>query len=103
MAKSVFEQLYDDPQKAATYSAKADLMIVISQLIEKSGLSNTKAAELLGTPRSRVSELMNGKIDKISLDTLNAWLSVLSGGQLKMAVVATESAANPSDIVSTIN
>ena len=71
MAKSVFHSLYDDPKKAAVLAAKSDLALEIENLINKSCLNNTQVAELLGVPRSRVSELMNGKIDKISLDALS--------------------------------
>jgi predicted XRE-type DNA-binding protein len=89
MVKSVFYDLYDDPKEAAILAAKSDLMLQIEKLIKESGLNNTKTAELLDVPRSRVSELMNGKIDKISLDSLTAWLSVLSKGTLKVSVVET--------------
>lgn len=87
MAKSVFYKLYDDPKKAAVLSAKADLMMTIEGLIKKSGLNNTEAAEVLGVTRSRVSELMNGKLDKISLDALTGWLGILSEGQIKVRAV----------------
>ena len=89
MSKSAFVQLYDDPKKAAVLAAKSELMIAIESLINASGMNNTQAAEVLGVPRSRISELMNGKIDKISLDALTAWLSILSGGRLKVSAVAT--------------
>lgn len=87
MAKSVFHSLYDDPKKAAVLAAKSDLALEIENLINKSCLNNTQVAELLGVPRSRVSELMNGKIDKISLDALTAWVAILSNGQLRVSVV----------------
>ncbi|NQV69450.1 MAG: XRE family transcriptional regulator [Pseudohongiella sp.] len=94
MTKSVFYQLYDDPKKAAVLTAKSDLMMALEALIKKSGLNNTQAADLLGVPRSRVSELMNGKIDKISLDALTGWLGVLSEGQVKVGVVSSTTAAH---------
>lgn len=92
MAKSVFYQLYDDPKKAAVLTAKSDLMMTLEALIKKSGLNNTQAAALLGVPRSRVSELMNGKIDKILLDALTGWLGVLSEGRVKVSTVSTTTA-----------
>lgn len=102
MTKSAFHQLLDDPKKARTLAAKADLMIAIEQLIKRNGLNNTQAAKLLGTPRSRISELMNGKIDRISLDSLNIWLDKLSNGQLRLAVVPTKDAVNPASAVASI-
>ena len=89
MTKSVFYQLYDDPKKAAVMATKSDLMLQIEKLIKESGLNKTQAAELLGVNRHRVSELMNGKIDKISLDALTAWLCILSKGTLRVSVVKT--------------
>lgn len=87
MAKSVFYSLYDDPKKAAVFTAKSDLALELERLIKESGLNNTQAAGLLEVPRSRVSELMNGKLDKISLDALTAWVDILSEGQLRVSVV----------------
>jgi|GEM_PF-3959441 len=103
MVESAFTQLYQDPKLAAAYSAKADLMIVISHLITQNELSNTRAAEILGTQRSRVSELMNGKIDRISLDTLTAWLNILSEGKLKVSVVHTDLASSAAELVSSLS
>ena len=89
MAKSAFYELYDDPKKAAVLATKSDLLIAIEALVRKSGRNNTDIAEVLDVPRYRVSELMNGKIEKISLDAVTAWLSILSQNQLKVAVVET--------------
>tara|TARA_R110002073_G_scaffold9346_1_gene47949 strand:+ start:839 stop:1150 length:312 start_codon:yes stop_codon:yes gene_type:complete len=90
MSESVFFQLYDDPKKAAILAAKSELVLAIESLINASGMNNTQVAALLNVPRSRVSELMNGKIHKISLDALTAWVSVLSEGRLKVSAVAAD-------------
>ncbi|MBL4571833.1 MAG: XRE family transcriptional regulator [Gammaproteobacteria bacterium] len=94
MAKSVFYQLYENPQEAAILAAKADLMITIERLIKGSGFNNTQTAEFLSVPRSRISELMNGKIEKISLDALTGWVSVLSKGQIKVGTIISSTAAD---------
>ena len=101
MVKSVFYDLYDDPKEAAILTAKSDLTMHIEKLIKESGLNNTKTAELLGVQRSRVSELMNGKIDKISIDALVAWLSVLSNGALKISVVESNNAKGEKQVAAT--
>lgn len=38
--------------------------------IEKNGLTQAQAARLLGVTQPRISDLMRGKIDLFSLDTL---------------------------------
>jgi predicted XRE-type DNA-binding protein len=70
-------------------------MIAVQKLIANSGKNNSEIARELGVSRSRVSELMNGKIDRISLDALTEWLDYLSDGKLKVGVVATSSATKP--------
>ncbi|MEX2470458.1 MAG: XRE family transcriptional regulator [Pseudohongiellaceae bacterium] len=94
MAKSVFYDLYDDPKKAAVLDAKADLSIELEQLIIKSDLNYQEVATILGTQRPRVSQLMNGHIDRISLDTLTGWLAVLSEGRKKVGVITKPVSAN---------
>jgi predicted XRE-type DNA-binding protein len=103
MSESVFHQLYDDPDKATNYATKAELMIVIEHLIKRSGLNNSQVATLVGTQRSRISELMNGKIEKISLDSLNTWLAILSGGTLKMAVVPSDASVSAADTIASLS
>jgi predicted XRE-type DNA-binding protein len=45
-------------------------MIHLQQAIAKRGLKQAEAAKLLGVTQPRVSELMRGRIDLFSIDTL---------------------------------
>ena len=57
--------------------AKADLALAIRRRIEQRSLTQTQAAELLGTTQARVSELYNAKVMKMTFDRLLGFLSAL--------------------------
>jgi predicted XRE-type DNA-binding protein len=50
--------------------ARSTLMMELSSYIEGHGLTQAQAADLLGVTQPRVSDLVRGKIDLFSLDTL---------------------------------
>ncbi len=66
---SVFDDLFDG-QEAANLKVRAELMIAIEQWIHNSRLKQKDAAEILGIKQSRVSDLVNGKINKFTVDFL---------------------------------
>jgi predicted XRE-type DNA-binding protein len=70
VAKSVFYDITDDADEAANLTARSILMIAIEQRIQEEGWTQTVAAGKLGVSQPRVSDLVNGKIDKFSLDAL---------------------------------
>jgi len=45
-------------------------MIELTKLIETKGLTQAAAAEALGVTQPRASDLVRGKIDRFSVDTL---------------------------------
>ena len=57
--------------------AKAQLAHVIRRRILEYGLNQTRAAERLAITQARVSEIMNGKVGKMSYELLLGYLSVL--------------------------
>lgn len=67
---NIFTDLGFEPEEALHLKIRADLMIEISQLIEKRGLTQTDAAELLHVTQPRISDLVRGKIDRFSVDSL---------------------------------
>jgi predicted XRE-type DNA-binding protein len=70
MADSVFYDLADTPEDAANLTARGLLMVAIEQRIREEGWTQTEAAARLHVTQPRVSDLLNGKIDKFSLDAL---------------------------------
>jgi predicted XRE-type DNA-binding protein len=57
--------------------AKAKLAYAIRSRIHEYGLNQTQAADRLGITQARVSELMNGKISKMSYELLLDYLNAL--------------------------
>jgi predicted XRE-type DNA-binding protein len=70
MADSVFYDLAETPEEAANLTARGVLMIAIEQRITEEGWTQAEAAAHLHVTQPRVSDLLNGKITKFSLDAL---------------------------------
>jgi predicted XRE-type DNA-binding protein len=70
MADSVFYDLAETPDEAANLTARGLLMIAIEQRIREEGWTQAEAAARLHVTQPRVSDLLNGKIGKFSLDAL---------------------------------
>ena len=57
--------------------ARAQIMSRITEIIKERGLTQQKAAKLLGIPQSKISCLVNGKLSMFSLDFLFEILNAL--------------------------
>ena len=78
----MYQQLY---QNYSLDAIKQQLMSEIHQWIESSGLRQIDAAQILKITRPRVSDLVNGKIDKFSVDALIKLLE-RTGHQVMIAI-----------------
>ena len=67
---SVWDAIESTPINAASMKARSKLMMEISSVIEKNEMTQTEAAQLFGVTQPRISDLMRGKINLFSLDTL---------------------------------
>jgi len=67
---NVFRDLGFSGDEAEYLKARADLMVNLQKVITARGLKQAEAAELLGVTQPRVSDLMRGRIDLFSIDTL---------------------------------
>ncbi|MBS0508186.1 MAG: XRE family transcriptional regulator [Proteobacteria bacterium] len=67
---SVWDAIEDTPQEAASMRARAALMMNLTEVIRKQGMTQAQAAALFGVTQPRVSDLMRGKVNLFSLDTL---------------------------------
>ncbi len=67
---SVWDAIEDTPQEAASMKARSTLMMELSTVIQERGMTQVEAAALFGVTQPRVSDLMRGKINLFSLDTL---------------------------------
>ena len=67
---SVWDAIEDTPQAAASMKARSTLLMELANVIQKRGMTQAEAAELFGVTQPRISDLVRGKIDLFSLDTL---------------------------------
>ena len=67
---SVWDAIESTLINAASMKARSKLMMEISSVIEKNEMTQTEAAQLFGVTQPRISDLMRGKINLFSLDTL---------------------------------
>lgn len=56
--------------EAAHLLIRADLMIQLERVLKQRRLTQVQAAKLLGISQPRVSDLVRGRIDLFSIDTL---------------------------------
>jgi predicted XRE-type DNA-binding protein len=84
-AGNVFCDLAFQAGEAANLRLRADLMIQLRKMIEARKLTQAQAAQLLKVSQPRVSDLMRGKIDVFSIDTLVNMISH-AGGDVSLVV-----------------
>jgi predicted XRE-type DNA-binding protein len=67
---NVFEDLGFPREEAEHLRIRSALMATLGELIARRGWTQAKAAKVLGVSQPRVSDLIRGKIDLFSIDTL---------------------------------
>ncbi len=82
---NVFRDLGFSDDEAENLRVRSDLMISLSKLIEERGLTQVQAAKLLGVTQPRISDLMRGKIQLFSVDSLIEMLGH-AGAQVSVVV-----------------
>jgi predicted XRE-type DNA-binding protein len=65
-----FQDLGFDPLEAQHLRIRSDLMIRLSRFIATRQLTQKAAAGLFGVSQPRISDLVRGRIDRFSVDTL---------------------------------
>jgi len=74
---NVFRDIGFSEEESANLEARSRLMIVLEKEIRKLKLTQAQVAKMLGVKPPRISELLNGRIEKFSLDLLVLYLSRL--------------------------
>ena len=82
---NVFRDLGFPADEAEHLRIRSLLMIEVRKLIEARGLTQKQAAALFGVTQPRVSDLVRGKIDLFSIDTLVDMLSS-AGARVEIVV-----------------
>ena len=67
---NIWDAIEDDPVVRANLKARTNLMLALSQHIKASGWTQIQAAKALGVTQPRISDLLRGKIDLFTIDTL---------------------------------
>ena len=68
--ESVWDAVADDAAEAANLKLRSQLMDALEAYIGRENITQEEASRRFGVPRSRVSELVNGRISKFSIDKL---------------------------------
>jgi predicted XRE-type DNA-binding protein len=96
---NVFRDLAFREPEARNLALRSEIMIRIEEFVERSGMTQARAAARLGLTQPRLNALLKGKIDQFSLDALvNA--ATRAGLQVELLVTAPKRirerpAANP--------
>jgi predicted XRE-type DNA-binding protein len=80
---SVWDAIEDTPAAAENMKWRSRLMLQLKNHIHKSGLSQAEAAEVFGVTQPRISDLMRGKINLFSIDTL---VNMATAASLKVEI-----------------
>ncbi|MBF0165843.1 MAG: XRE family transcriptional regulator [Magnetococcales bacterium] len=84
---NVFLDLGFPPEEAEILAMRSNLMIQLTAMIEDRGLTQQKAAKLLGVKQSRVSDLVRGKFERFSLDMLISF-AIRAGMHVELRLAA---------------
>ena len=72
ITKSILEELAGDPAEAMQLKIKSRLMNAIISNIQENDMTQAEAAILMQVQRTRVNDVCNGRIDKMTIDALVA-------------------------------
>lgn len=85
---NVFQDLGFGAEEAEHLRIRSTLMAEVCQYIEERGLTQSQAAEIFGVTQPRISNLVRGKIDLFSIDTL---VDMLTRAGMHVDVVVNDS------------
>lgn len=83
--KSVWDAIEDSEEEALNMKIRAKLMSAVVEELKRQDLSQAENAKLLGVTQPRISDLLRGRIDLFSLDTLVNMLADL-GIQVRIEI-----------------
>lgn len=83
---NVFKDLGFGDEEAANLKIRADLMISLQKFIKSQNWTQAEAANFFGETQPRISNLMNGDIDRFAIDKL---VQMLSQAGMDVRIVVT--------------
>jgi predicted XRE-type DNA-binding protein len=69
-SSNIFEDLGFDNEEATNLKIRADLMLDLRKFIQSQNWTQAEAAIFFGETQPRISNLMNGDIDRFGIDKL---------------------------------
>jgi len=88
---NIFEELGFDKEEASNLIIRADLMLDLRKFIQSKNWTQAEAAVFLGETQPRISNLMNGDIDRFAIDKL---VKMLSRAGMEVRVLVTPQGSN---------
>jgi len=82
---SIWDAISETPAEAESMKLRSGLMMALKDHIVAKALNRPEAAKLFGVTQSRIADLMRGKIDLFSLDTL-VTMAVVAGMRVKINI-----------------
>lgn len=67
---NVFEDLGFVKEEAAVYAMQVDLSVEIEKFIKRRMMNQVEAAKFFGVTQSRISKILNGRLDDFTIDFL---------------------------------
>lgn len=67
---NIWDALLDDPADRESCKIKSELMINVELFIKERSLTQGEAAELMGVSQPKISNIVNGRMDRITVDSL---------------------------------
>jgi predicted XRE-type DNA-binding protein len=74
---NIFKDLGFDETESVELKFKADLYVILKRTLEKQKLTSRQLEKIWDVPQPRVSEVITGKLDKVSIGRLLNFLSAL--------------------------
>lgn len=103
---NIFDAITEDGAEASELQTRSDLMIEIRDIVNAKGWDQKQAAAAMGITQPRVSDLVNGRIEKFSIDKLMTCLYKIGfrfkpqfeNGQLTMSVQSVAQKQNHAEM-----
>ena len=84
--ENIFDDLGFESDEAANLKIRADLILDLQRYIKKQEWTQQEAADFFNETQPTISNLMNGDIEKFSIDKL-VQMIVKTGMQIKVEVI----------------
>ena len=94
---NVWDALAGSKEEAASLRARAQLMREITEVVAAAGWTQTEAGRRCGLTQPRVSDLMRGRVSRVSLDAL-VDIATKLGLRVTLAVTPASGTSTPAPV-----